>query len=99
MRVVWPAAAQADLVSIHDFLFPNNPYAAERIVSEVLSKAETLATFPKRHRRSAAGNSHEYALPGLPYILVYEVEQDLVRILSVFHAAQDKPRGAPTHDT
>jgi len=46
--------------------------------------------FPKSGRRGQAGGTREIVVVGLPYIVVYRQDGNLVEIVGVFHGAQDR---------
>lgn len=95
MKVVWDEIAENDLVQIADHIAQDSPAAAVRLVRRIDGFARTLEDFPERHRAGAVPGTREFPLPGTPYILVYCVlaERREVRILAVFHTAQNRPRG------
>ena len=43
-------------------------------------------------RRGRAHDTHEWVVRGLPYIVVYRIndEVDELRVLAIFHGAQDR---------
>jgi toxin ParE1/3/4 len=43
-------------------------------------------------RRGRARGTHEWVVRGLPYIVVYRIDEalDELKILAVFHGAQDR---------
>jgi toxin ParE1/3/4 len=93
MRVSFSRAAQNDIQSIFDYILPENPAAARRVVAAIESATIRLQDFPLSGRIGAVGGTRELVITQLPYIVVYQVHQDFVEIVAVFHAAQNKPRG------
>jgi addiction module RelE/StbE family toxin len=87
--VEWRPTALADLEAIFAYLLPLNPFAAERVVQELTVAADSLASFPHRGRPGRASGTREL-VTAWPYILVYEVRQEAVFILRVWHGAQDR---------
>ena len=79
----------ADVTRIARHVAQDNPAAARRIARELLVAGDSLDVFPHRGRRGRSRNTRELiAVP--PYVLVYRVGQDMVRVLRVWHGAQDR---------
>ena len=93
MIVVFSQPARGDIAAIYDFIARENPAAAQRVASAIERATDRLAMFPHSGRKGAVETTRELVVPRLPYIVVYRVEPDTVEIISVFHAAQDHPRG------
>ncbi len=51
--------------------------------------ALTLRKFPYRGRKGRQEGTRELIFPGLPYIAVYRVKEELVELARIYHAAQD----------
>jgi toxin ParE1/3/4 len=93
MKVVWSDAARGDLRAAVTYIKHDNPEAARRVARRIRSAAASLEDLPERFRPGFAPDTREHLIPGLPYILVYRIESDRVKIIAMFHAAQNKPRG------
>jgi addiction module RelE/StbE family toxin len=91
MRIVWTPAATNDLEQISDYLWEQNPVTAVRLVRQIFSAASDLKKFPNRGRPGKKDGTRELVLPGLPYIIIYEVSEQAVRIVRVLHGAQRWP--------
>lgn len=92
MLVVWDEAALDDLESIGAFIANDSPRTARRLVEFLRDKAQALAHFP--HLGIADDNAEHtrtLILPRYPYVLVYQVLNDEIRILAVFHQSQNRP--------
>jgi plasmid stabilization system protein ParE len=85
-KVVWNVAALTNLNQAIDYIEQFDPDAADRIGSRLLGLGESLAHFPHRGRRSSDGQREMTNVP--PYILRYQVEDDLVTILRIRHGAR-----------
>lgn len=90
LRVEWRPAARADLEAVFAYLLPLNPFAAERVVQGLTIAADSLATFPQRGRPGRVPGTREL-VAAWPYVMVYEVQEDAVMILRIWHGAQDRP--------
>jgi toxin ParE1/3/4 len=69
------------------------------VIARILESAERLERFPYMGHAGIVPGTFEWVVPGLPYIIVYEVltADDLVAVTAVFHGAQDRERGDSTN--
>ena len=95
MRIEILPSAIADLAEIDDYLKARNPAAAKRVLAHLRNRIFGLSDFPYRFRAGAIEGTRERVDERYGYIIVYAVDEDedAVRILSIFHGAQDRPRG------
>ena len=89
MRVVWRTVALADIARIVAHIADENPLAAPRVARELIVAGDSLDLFPMRGRPGVVPGTRELVAVR-PYIIVYRVEDDAVRILRVWHSAQDR---------
>jgi toxin ParE1/3/4 len=89
LRVIWSEEAVADVTRIARHIAQDNPAAARRLARELLVAGDSLDVFPHRGRRGLSRSTRELVAV-LPYVLVYRVGQDTVRILRVWHGAQNR---------
>ncbi len=92
MRVRWTADAVEDLERICDDIAEDRPMAASRVAGAATRIIASLAEFPLRGRVGRVVGTRELVLPGLPFLAIYEVDED-VRVLRILHGAQRWPSG------
>lgn len=94
MRVIVREAAYDDLDRIHAWIAKDRPRAANAVIDRILESANRLGRFPYMGHVGRAPGTYEWVIPGLPYIIVYRLEENegLVVIDAVFHGAQDRDR-------
>ena len=51
----------------------------------------SLDRFPRRARPGRKAGTRELVLPGLPYLVVFRIRQDVAEVLRVLHGAQKWP--------
>jgi len=92
MKVIIREAAYDDLERIHSWISKDRPSSADTVVSRILDSAERLGQFPHMGHEGRAAGTFEWVIPGLPYILVYQIraDDDLVIVAAVFHGAQHR---------
>jgi len=92
MEIVWRAAALNDLESIRDFIAQDNPRAAARVRTAIQTTIDRLAQFPRLGREGRVAGTRELVVPNAPYVVVYRIVENQVRILAVLHTARRWPR-------
>lgn len=63
---------------------------ANRVCRTIYDAVQQLGRHPYRGRAGARPGTRELIIPGLPYIVTYRIREDTVRILRVWHGAQDR---------
>lgn len=96
-RVVWSNTARDDYFAILRHIAEENPDAAERVADRIEAAAAGLSDFAIGRAGRVTG-TYEKVLPGLPYILAYELVSrpeggEVVAILHVIHGARDWSAG------
>jgi toxin ParE1/3/4 len=90
MSVVFREEALADLDEIASYIAQRNPAAAIGVVARIHRLIYgTLDKFPFGDRLNSANNTREYAVPGLPYLVIYLPASDVVDIIAIFHTSRD----------
>jgi len=84
--------ARRHIAEIYSYIKNQNPSAATGVVVRIHLTIRSVGLFPRMGRISAARNTYELLVKGLPYVIVYELNQKRteVIILGIFHGAQDR---------
>jgi toxin ParE1/3/4 len=92
MKVIVREAAYDDLDRIYAWIAKDRPRSADAVVDRILQSADRLGRFPYLGHPGRVRGTYEWVIPGLTYILVYQVreDEDLVSVDAVFHGAQDR---------
>jgi toxin ParE1/3/4 len=95
MRVEFARTAINHIAKIHDYIAnaKGNPEAAKRVVAAIERTTRQLADFPACGRPGARPRTRELVVREYPYIIVYRELAEAVRVIAVFHAARNIPRG------
>jgi toxin ParE1/3/4 len=91
MRVRWTTDAADDLERICDYIAQSRPDSARRVAQSVIERIDTLETFPHLGRLGRVHGTREIAFPPLPFVAVYEVEEEQIVVLRILHGAQRWP--------
>lgn len=98
LPVVWSRRAQRDRDRIFSYISAHDsPSRAYEVVRAIAERAAWLAEFPEGGKEFCPGR-REVLVSRLPYVIEYERRPDKVRILYIWHQAQDRrTKGRSTH--
>ena len=88
MRLVWAQHALADRDAIFTHIEAESPRAAVSVDDRIVAVVRRLLEFPESGRPGRVPGTRELVVPRTPFIAVYSVAVDRVRILRVLHGAQ-----------
>jgi toxin ParE1/3/4 len=91
IQLRWTRAAADDLEEIADYLFEKAPASAAELIHIIYEAPSGLKAFPYRGRVGKKQGTRELLVPSFPYIIVYQVKEDVVNIVRILHAAQERP--------
>lgn len=91
MRLRWTTPAAQDLYNIVRRIQQDSPDAAATIAKTLYDGCGRLGSFPRCGRKGRIEGTRELVFPGLPYIVVYRIEDQNLEILRIYHGAQDWP--------
>ena len=89
-QIVWAADARRDAAAIFNFIAERNAPAADRMKALIAEKTQQLIDFPFIHRVGRVPETRE-AVVHPNYIIIYSVDDNRIRILSIIHARQLYP--------
>jgi toxin ParE1/3/4 len=88
------ARARRHLNEIAAYIGERNPQAAQASGARLRQVIELLSRFPYSGREGTLPGTREMAVPGLPYLIVYQVASGAdssVVILGIYHGARERP--------
>ena len=90
MDIVWSPLALARLREIRAFIAQDNPEAAGRVATRLVTIVETLKSHPYLGRAGTETDVRELVVGGTPYIVLYRVRAKRITILTIHHDAQHR---------
>lgn len=94
MNVNLTPDAYDDLLAIREWIACDNQRAAEQVISRILQTAEMFGRFPMLGRVGRVEGTREFAVVGLPYIIVYAIASETdINVLTVVHSSRRYPTG------
>lgn len=88
-RVIWSAAADADLRGAEAWLAANRPPKVElRTLERIHERCDFLVPFP-HGGPTLSGEQRKLLVTGTPYLLIYRRSDTDIEILRLFHESED----------
>ncbi len=91
MRLRYTRHAHDDLVSLFEFIAKDDALAAQKVIRSIRAGIDRLLQFPSYGRIGDVEGTRQFVVAGVPYIVIYEIEDETITILRIYHAAQDRP--------
>jgi toxin ParE1/3/4 len=91
MQVRWTTPATQDLEEITLYIQKDSRDAAEAVAKTLFDSANSLELLPSRGRIGRIPGTRELVVPGLPYIIVYRIDEAAIQILHIYHGARNWP--------
>jgi len=93
-RVVWTAPAVSDLESIREYIARDSEVYADAVLSEIFDAVDQLIAYAESGRVVPELNEKQTReLIVGNYRVMYDIQADTIRILTVLHGARKFPRG------
>jgi toxin ParE1/3/4 len=83
--------ADGDLDSIPDFIFKDNPSAANAVLDGLFNALELLANNPDIGQRRDDLQSGLRLFSVRPYAIMYQIAPDGIHVIRIVHGARDFP--------
>ena len=93
MKLRWTPRAVADLEEISDYLVAACPQAWEHLLQRLERLSEAILDFPLMGKAGLVPGTREFVVSGTPYILVFQVKDEAVVIVSVRDGRMRLPPG------
>ena len=91
MKVIWSPLASEELIEAIAFIAEDKPDASVRVPDRIYTQVMRLAEMPNIGRLGQVYGTRELIFHPWPYIVVYQVLEDAVRIVRIRHAAREWP--------
>jgi addiction module RelE/StbE family toxin len=91
MQVRWTTPAAQDLEEIALYILRDSESAARAVAKTLFDAANSLDLLPSRGRVGRIPGTRELVVPGLPYIVVYQVTVETIQVLHIYHGARNWP--------
>ena len=91
MKLRYTRLAHDDLATLFAFIEKDDASAAQKVSRAIRAGIDRLIHFPSYVRDRVVEGTRQFVVAGVPYIVVYEIEDETITILRIYHTAQDRP--------
>ena len=91
MQLRWTQQARMDRLNIIRYIASDNPYAAKNMSIRIKDAVRGLLEFPYKGKIGRVNGTRELIVHS-NYILIYELEKDVIKIIALLHAARQYPQ-------
>ncbi|MGH7240117.1 MAG: type II toxin-antitoxin system RelE/ParE family toxin [Candidatus Saccharimonadales bacterium] len=91
MRLRWTQRALDEFEHAHDYIAKDDPRAAHEIAQRILDASRKLLDHPHIGRVGEDEDTREWRVQRTPYLLVYEINGDIIELLRVWHTKRERP--------
>jgi toxin ParE1/3/4 len=91
MEVRFTIDALAHIAGIHRYIEARSVHAADRIRSRIFSETDRLGRFSNLGHLGIVLGTLEWTVSGLPYVIVFERNEEEIIVLGIFHSRRARP--------
>ncbi len=88
MKLVFTQRFRDELRREFQFIRELNSTAAEDVRRRIVQTVKRLPAFPQSGRSWRTAGTRELVIPGLPYIVIYEIDGGRILVLTLFHTSR-----------
>jgi toxin ParE1/3/4 len=90
-RILWTLPAVEHLKEIRAHISQDSPAAASRVVKAIREQVKLLAQHAEAGRKGIIEGTRELVISRLPYLVVYQQQEEIVTVLAVVHTSRNWP--------
>ncbi|HXW15768.1 MAG TPA: type II toxin-antitoxin system RelE/ParE family toxin [Terriglobia bacterium] len=92
IRIRWTQPAAQDFTAICDYIKEHDgPERARKIALRIYDGITVLRRFPRLGRPGRKKGTRELVFPGLPFLAIYCIRDEVIEITRILHGAQRYP--------
>ncbi|HTW81941.1 MAG TPA: type II toxin-antitoxin system RelE/ParE family toxin [Terracidiphilus sp.] len=91
MKLEWGPRARRDFQELISYIAEQSVRTAELVADRIDRSATLLAQMPRAGRKGRVEGTRELVVQQTPFILVYRLQSDAVRILRIYRGARRWP--------
>lgn len=88
-KVRWTSPAALDFENQLDYIALHNETSALHIEQRILNLAQLISQFPNIGILSKRQNIREFRISDIPFVIIYEILDNTIDILHIYHTSQD----------
>jgi len=87
-EIVFTKQADKDIDSIKEYIYNDNKIIALNVIQEILDSISLLKNMPSLGRAGRVLRTRELVISKYPYIVPYQVRENIIYILRVLHSSR-----------
>jgi toxin ParE1/3/4 len=91
MQVKWLRRVLRNLEQARNYVFQDNPTAAQELILKIQNAANQLQNYPFMGKNGRVEGTRELIISNSPYILIYRVKEESVEVLRILHTSKRYP--------
>ena len=91
MQVKWLKWALRNLEQARNYVFQDNPTAAQELIIKIQNAANQLQNYPFMGKNGRVEGTKELIISNSPYILIYRIKEETVEVLRILHTSKFYP--------
>ena len=91
MQVKWLKWALRNLEQARNYVFQDNPTAAQELILKIQNAANQLQKYPFMGKNGRVEGTKELIISNSPYILIYRIKEESVEVLRILHTSKRYP--------
>jgi addiction module RelE/StbE family toxin len=91
MQVKWLRRALRNLEQARNYVFQDNPTAAQELIIKIQNAANQLQNYPFMGKNGRVEGTKELIISNSPYILIYRIKEESVEVLRILHTSKRYP--------
>ncbi|GCL42086.1 type II toxin-antitoxin system RelE/ParE family toxin [Dolichospermum planctonicum] len=92
MQVKWLRRALRNLEQARNYVFQDNPTAAQELIIKIQNAANQLQNYPFMGKNGRVEGTKELIISNSPYILIYRIKEETVEVLRILHTSKFYPK-------
>ncbi len=89
MEVKFTTRVIGDVDIIYEYLSRDDECVAKSVLMQIEKIIDYIKEFPELGKNGDLKNTREIIVPKLPFVIVYEVVNSVIYILTIFHTSLD----------
>ncbi|MFM6845117.1 MAG: type II toxin-antitoxin system RelE/ParE family toxin [Dolichospermum sp.] len=91
MQVKWLRRALRNLEQARNYVFQENPTAAQELIIKIQNAANQLEKYPFMGKSGRVEGTKELIISNSPYMIIYRVKEESVEVLRILHTSKCYP--------
>lgn len=91
MKIRLANAAMRDLRDARTFIASDDAAAADGVIRKLQKAVDLIGERPAIGRPTLQQAVREWSVPGLPYLIPYRIQDEVIEVLRIWHTSRKRP--------